>query len=99
MHAFRLSQLGNASEGRRFRLLLVAALAAVAGCTPLATVPTLEPKLGTWHGTAPERRASEENIVQAKRVEHADPNRAIGFYLAAVESAAGELRRNPEQGL
>jgi pimeloyl-ACP methyl ester carboxylesterase len=94
-----ISRLGNAPGGRTFRLLLVAGLAGVAGCAPLATVRTVEARLGPHRGTAPRLQSSEEKIFQAKGIERADPHKAIGFYLAAVESAARELRRNPQQDL
>jgi pimeloyl-ACP methyl ester carboxylesterase len=69
------------------------------GCAPLAKVSETRPKLGAQHGTIPELRRSEQAIVDGQKLERSDPNRAVGFYLAGVEAASTELRRESEDRL
>jgi len=80
-------------------LPVVAVLATLAACAPLAEIRTIEPKLGAQHGAAPALHAAEENISQARSLQRPEPERALGLYLAAVESSIGELRRNPKNDL
>ena len=81
-------------SANRAKCLLVGVLATLGACAPLAKVSETRPKLGAQHGTIPELRRSEQAIVDGQKLERSDPNRAVGFYLAGVEAASTELRRD-----
>ncbi|HEV2716966.1 MAG TPA: hypothetical protein VGU64_17005, partial [Terriglobales bacterium] len=77
-------------------IVLAAALATLVGCAPLAQVREINPKLGTQHGTLPQLQRAEQQIANGQEVKRTDPDRAIGSYLAGVQSAASELRKDPK---
>ena len=81
-------------SANRAKCLLVGVLATRGACAPLAKVSETRPKLGAQHGTIPELRRSEQAIVDGQKLERSDPNGAVGFYLAGVEAASTELRRD-----
>jgi len=81
------------------KCLLVGVLATLGACAPLAKVSETRPKLSVQHGTIPELRRSEQAIVDGQKLERSDPNRAVGFYLAGVEAASTELRRDSKDRL
>jgi pimeloyl-ACP methyl ester carboxylesterase len=68
-------------------------------CAPLARVSETRPTLGAQHGTIPELRRSEQAIVDGQKLQRSDPNKAVGFYLAGVEAASTELRRDSQDRL
>jgi pimeloyl-ACP methyl ester carboxylesterase len=76
--------------------IVVAALATLAACAPLAQVHQVSPSLGAPHGTLPHLQGVERAIADAENVKHTDPKKGIGFYLSGVESATSELRKNPK---
>jgi len=78
----------------RVRVFLIAALATLSACAPLAKVSETKPRLGAQHGTIPELRRAEQAIADGEKLERSDPSKAIGLYLSGVESALTELRRN-----
>lgn len=78
-------------------LLLVAALATLGACAPLAEVREVNPTLGAQHGTLPQLERAEQAIAGAESFEPSDPKRAVGLYLAGVESATGGLGKDPER--
>jgi len=80
-------------------VLLVAALATVGACAPLAEVREVNPALGAPHGTLPQLHRAEQAIANAENFKRSDPKRAVGIYLAGVESATSELRKNPKDHL
>jgi pimeloyl-ACP methyl ester carboxylesterase len=80
-------------------VLLVAALATVGACAPLAEVREVNPTLGAPHGTLPQLHRAEQAIADAENFTRSDPKRAVGLYLAGVESATSELRKNPTDHL
>ena len=86
-------------SANRANCLLVGVLATLGACAPLAKVSETRPKLGAQHGTMPELRRSEQAIVDGQKLERSDPNRAVGFYLAGVEAASAELRRDSKDRL
>ena len=81
-------------SANRAKCLLVGVVATLGACAPLAKVSETRPKLGAQHGTMPELRRSEQAIVDGQKLERNDPTRAVGFYLAGVEAASTELRRD-----
>ena len=81
-------------SANRAKCLLVGILATLGACAPLARVSETRPTLGAQHGTIPELRRSEQAIVDGQKLERSDPNGAVGFYLAGVEAASTELRRD-----
>jgi len=81
-------------SANRVKCLLIGVLATLSACAPLAKVSETRPKLDAQHGTIPELRRSEQAIVDGQKLERSDPNRAVGFYLAGVEAASTELRRD-----
>lgn len=80
-------------------VLLAAALATLSACAPLAEVRETSPKLGAQHGTQPQLQRAEQAIADGEELQRADPKKAVGFYLAAVESATSELGKNPNDRL
>ena len=78
------------------RWLLVAAVATLSACAPLAQVREVNPRLGAQHGALPQLQLAEQAITAAEQLQWTNPNRAIGFYLSGVESATRELRKNPK---
>jgi pimeloyl-ACP methyl ester carboxylesterase len=74
--------------------IVVAALATLAACAPLAQVHQGSPSLGAPHGTLPHLQRAELAIADAENVKHTDPKKGIGLYLSGVESATRELRKN-----
>src|SRR5512132_3155392 len=78
------------------RWLLVAAVATLSACAPLAQVREVNPRLGAQHGALPQLQLAEQAITGAEQLQWTNPNRAIGFYLSGVESATRELRKNPK---
>jgi pimeloyl-ACP methyl ester carboxylesterase len=80
-------------------VLLVIALATVGACAPLAEVREVNPKLGAQHGRQPQLQRTEQAIADGEELQRADPKKAVGFYLVAVESATKELRKNPKDRL
>lgn len=77
-------------------LVLVGALVTLVGCAPLADVREINPRLGAQHGTLPQLQRAEQQIANGQEVKRTDPDRAIGFYLAGVQSATSELRNSPK---
>jgi pimeloyl-ACP methyl ester carboxylesterase len=80
-------------------ILLAAALATLGACAPLAEVRETSPKLGAQYGAQPQLRRAEQAIADGEELQRADPKKAVGFYLVAVESATSELRKNPKDRL
>ena len=80
-------------------VLVVAALATLDACAPLADVRQVNPKLGAQHGTQPQLQRTEQAIADGKQLQRADPKKGVGFYLVAVESAGNALRKNPKDRL
>ena len=65
-------------------------------CAPLAQVREIHPSLGAPQGTMlPQLQRAQESIASGEQLQRTDPNRAIGFYLSAVDSANRELQKNP----
>jgi triacylglycerol esterase/lipase EstA (alpha/beta hydrolase family) len=78
---------------------LVAALAMLSACAPLAKVSETKPNLGGAYGTVPQLRRSEQAIADGQNAERSSSNTAIGFYLSGVEAASAELRKNSKNRL
>ena len=77
-------------------IVVIAALATLGGCAPLATVRETSPRLGAQYGTSPQLQRAEQQIAAGQQLKASHPDRATGFYLACAESATSELRRNPK---
>ena len=80
------------------QFFLLATLATLSACAPLAKVGETKPGLGP-PATIPELRRSEQAIADGRQLEQSDPRRAIGFYLSGVEAATKELRRDAKDRL
>jgi pimeloyl-ACP methyl ester carboxylesterase len=78
------------------QILLVAALATLGACAPLAEVREISPRLGAQHGTSSQLQRAEQQIAAGQQLKASHPDRATGFYLACAESATSELRKNPK---
>ena len=76
--------------------IVVAALATLAACAPVAQVHHVNPSLGAPYGTLPHLQRAEWAIADAENIKQRDPRKGIGLYLSGVESATTELRRNPK---
>jgi pimeloyl-ACP methyl ester carboxylesterase len=76
-------------------IVVIAALATLSGCAPLATVRETSPRLGTQYGTSPQLQRAEQQIAAGQQLRASHPEQAIGCYLASVESTTSELRKNP----
>lgn len=69
---------------------------ALAACAPLAQVREVEPKFrAAPHAASPQLQEAERAIAAGQELQRSDPDRAAGFYLAAVESATREMRVHP----
>src|SRR4030095_14132201 len=80
-------------------IVVIAALATLSGCAPLATVRETSPRLGGQYGTSPQLQRAEQQIAAYQTLKASHPDRATGYYLAFAESAASELRRNPKDSI
>src|SRR4029453_12188961 len=78
------------------QILLVAALATLGACAPLAQVREVNPRLGAPRGTQLQLQLAEQQIAAGQETKGNAPDQAVGFYLASVESATSELRKNPK---
>jgi pimeloyl-ACP methyl ester carboxylesterase len=78
------------------RWLLVAAVATLSACAPIAQVREVNPRLGAQRGALPQLQLAEQAIANAEQLQRSDPSRAVGLYLSGVESATSELRKNPK---
>ena len=76
-------------------ILVVAAVASLGACAPLAQVREINPKLSAQYSKRSQLHRTEEAIADGEQLQRSDPNRAIGLYLSGVESATIELRKNP----
>ena len=87
-----------AAQVRRSKthIVVIALLATLSGCAPLATVRETSPRLVAQYGTSPQLQRAEQQIAAGQQLKASHPDRATGFYLAGAESATSELRRNPK---
>ena len=90
---------GSPSKRNHALVLLIAALATLGACAPLAEVRELNPKLAAPRGTLSQLRGAEQAIAYGEKLKRTDPKKAIGFYLDGVESATNELMENPNDRL
>jgi pimeloyl-ACP methyl ester carboxylesterase len=81
------------------QILLVAALATLGACAPLAEVREINPRLGAQHGTLPQLQRAEQAIGEGQKLQRSDPDRAIGFYLSGLETSDTALRKDPRNPL
>ena len=88
--------LSQQVRSRNSQVVLVGALATLVGCTPLAEVREINPRLGAQHGTLPQLQRAEQQIANGQEVKRTAPNKAIGSYLAGLQSATSELRNSPK---
>jgi pimeloyl-ACP methyl ester carboxylesterase len=93
---FARKTLSQQVRSRKGDIVLVAALATFVGCAPLAEVRETNPRLGAQHGTVPQLQRAEQQIANGQELKRRDPDRAVGFYLASIESATSELRNDPK---
>src|SRR4029453_16093557 len=82
-------------RSRSSQVVLVGALATLVGCAPLAEVREINPRLGAQHGTLPQLQRAEQQIANGQEVKRTASNKAIGSYLAGLQSATSELRNSP----
>ena len=80
-------------------ILLVAALATLGACAPLAEVREINPRLGAQHGTPPQLQRAEQAIGEGQKVQRSDPDKAISFYLSGLETSDTALRKDPRNPL
>ena len=87
-----------AAQVRRSKthVVVIAMVATLSGCAPLATVRETSPTLGAQYGTSPQLQRAEQQIAAGQQLKASHPERATGFYLAGAESATSELRKNPK---
>ena len=78
------------------QILLVAALATLGACAPLAQVREVNPRLGAPRGTPPQLQRAEGAVADAENLKRTEPIKAVGLNLCGVESATSELRNNPK---
>jgi hypothetical protein len=88
----------TAAQVRRSKthIVVIAMVATLSGCAPLATVRETSPMLGAQYGTSPQLQRAEQQIAAGQQLKASHPERATGFYLAGAESATSELRKNPK---
>jgi len=77
------------------RIVVIAALATLGACAPLAEVRETSPRLGAHYGTSLQLQRAEQQIAAGQQLRASHPEQAVGCYLASVESTTSELRKNP----
>jgi pimeloyl-ACP methyl ester carboxylesterase len=77
------------------RIVVIAALATLGACAPLAEVRETSPRLGAHYGTSLQLQRAEQQIAAGEQLRASHPEQAVGCYLASVESTTSELRKNP----
>jgi pimeloyl-ACP methyl ester carboxylesterase len=77
------------------RWLVVVALATMSACAPLVEVREVNPKIGALDGRSSELQRAERAVADAENIKRTDPTKAVGLYLAGVESATSALRKHP----
>src|SRR5215475_4318013 len=82
-------------QRRKTCIVIIAAVATLGGCAPLAEVRTTSPRLGTQYGTSDHLQRAEQQIAFGQQLRAIHPREAVGCYLASIESATSELHRNP----
>src|SRR5437762_907608 len=92
-----LSRRILSKQVRRSRtdIVVVAALAMLGACAPLAEVRETSPRLGAQYGTSPQLQRAEQQIAAGQQLKASHPEQAVGCYLASIESTTSELRKNP----
>jgi len=75
-------------------ILAIVALAALAGCAPLAKVRDVNPTLGAQYGSH-----AEQAIAAGQKLQQTEPEKALGCYLRGVELATAELPKNAKDSL
>src|SRR5262252_9549755 len=80
----------------KFCIVIIAAVATLDGCTPLAEVRTSSPRLGTQYGTSAQLQRAEQQIAAGQQLRASHPREAVGCYLAGIESTTSELHKNPQ---
>lgn len=83
----------------RVYFIIVAVLAMLGACAPLAEVRPTKPALTGERATTPELRRAEDAITAGQELQRADPKKAIGYFLRGVELAAKELQKRPSDNL
>src|SRR5215471_12360392 len=76
-------------------IVIIAAVATLDGCAPLAEVRTTSPRLGSQHGTSAQLQRAEQQIAAGQQLRASHPREAVGCYLASIESTTSELHKNP----
>lgn len=92
------------SCSRRLRLsssylVVVAVVATLDACAPLAQVRQTKATLSGQHATTPELRRGEEAITAGQELQRADPMKAIGYFVRAAEVSSRELQKRPNDTL
>ena len=95
MSRIKLSHKFAVIKRSHTQILLVAALATLGACAPLAEVREINPRLGAQHGTLPQLQRAEQAIGEGQKLQRSDPDRAIGFYLSGLETSDTALRKDP----
>src|SRR4029077_5376596 len=75
-------------------IVIVAALATLGGCAPLAEVRETRPRLGPQYGTSPQLQRIEQQIAHGQQLNGSHAVTALGCYMAGAEVATSELRKN-----
>src|SRR4030095_4390222 len=91
--------LSQQVRSRNSQIVLVAALATLGACAPLAEVREINPRLGAQHGKLPQLQRAEQAIGEGQKLQRSDPERAIGFYLSGLETSDTALRKDPRNPL
>jgi pimeloyl-ACP methyl ester carboxylesterase len=83
----------------RSYIVVVAVLATLGACAPLAQVRQTKATLSGQHATSPELRRAEEAIAVGQKLQRGGPQKRIGYYLRGVELAEKELQKSPTNNL
>jgi triacylglycerol esterase/lipase EstA (alpha/beta hydrolase family) len=78
-----------------FTIAALLACALLTGCTQYASVSEKKPQFRPVRSTLGALAGVEPGIVKALTTQHREPLAALGEYLAAAETAAAQLARNP----
>ena len=75
-----------AAQVRRSKthIVVIAALATLGGCAPLATVRETNPRLGAEYGISPQLQRAEQQIAAGQQLKASHPDRATAFTWPAL---------------
>ena len=78
------------------QILLVAALATLGACAPLAQVREVNPRLGAQHGTLPQLQRAERAIADAEKLNVPIQKKRLALIYVALNQQRANCGNNPK---